>query len=53
MYLLRMGDLTLQMLIHQRVRVASLSQWTLKKKFELYFPYQIWNLQKFKRLAIG
>ena len=57
---------------------TSLSQWTLKKKFELYpttnaasihtsctrsvgrfkkfelyFPYLIWNPQKFKRLAIG
>ncbi len=28
----------------------SLSQWTLKKKFELYFPYWICNPKKFKRL---
>ncbi len=32
---------------------STLSQWTLKKKFELYFLYQLWYPQEFKRLAIG
>ncbi len=35
------------------IYIYSLSQWTLKKKFELYVPYLICNPQKFKRLAIG